>query len=552
MTMLPSGKKINSHRRRIFYLLIACFVFYASPWLVTNHLLSPDEVNYDYFSTLLASRGKIGSQVPAEAELGITGLVPRSFANNERGQVLPCVAPGFIFLLALFKLIFPDSWALILNPLLAIVAIYLCYHLSRIILEDDRQALWAALVLAVTPIFGWLATSIQPGMLNLVIFLAGLLALLEAVSSNKKIYYIVFGGCCGLLIWARYSSVLFLPALGLPIYWNWKRLRRRYLLFSLAAGSFFIVLLMVYLNFLYGSPLATGYPHLSHKGFSTSATSSISGLSFGLEILLQPSLRWLRLNLLPIPISFSLAAPVFIFSLVGLYLWMKSRRTTWLNASFGLMVFFLPVWFFGNLAPYGYDNPQVARENFLTLGSGFLRYLLPFFALLPIWGAVALSAFARSAQKPALVILVVLSLFTFVFAPWGLIEKTFARLYFRSVSNFVLAHTEEKTVVLTSYWDVGLFPHRPVFTRTRGLSKDQLEELTGSILNGGYSVAYVRHRMDEQVGEFLSINYPVEIVRGPFEKKGSFLAKLPWPETHYPIVLYIVKAPNEKEAGNAS
>jgi len=231
---------------------------------------------------------------------------------------------------------------------------------------------------------------------------------------------------------------------------------------------------------------------------------------------------------------------------------MRLRRITWLNAFLGLVVLLLPIWFFGNFMPYGYGDPEVARENFLTLGSSFIRYLLPFLALLPIWGVVALFAFAPSAQKPALFILVAFSLFTFVFAPWGLIEKTFARLYFRSVSNFVLAHTEEKTVVLTSYWEVGIFPHRPVFTRTQSLSKDQLGKLTASILHGGYSVAYVGHRIDEQVGEFLSTNYPVEIVRGPFEKKDSFLARLPWPKSHYPIVLYIVRASNGKKAEKTS
>ena len=543
--VVRSGKT-NSQRGRIFYLLIACFVFYASPWLVARHLLSPDEANYDYFSTLLASRGKITSHMPAEVELGIRGLLPRAFVNNEKGQAAPGVSPGLIFLLGLFKLAFPDSWALIVDPLLATVAIYLCYHLSRIILEDDRGALWSALLLAVTPIFAWLATSLLAGMLNLVLFLAGLLALSKAVSENKKTYYIIFGACCGLLVWARYSSVIFLPALGFPIYWNWKRLRKRHLLLSLASGCFFIVLLMVYLNFLYGSPLATGYPHSLHRGFSTLATSSISGLSLGLELLLRPSLIWLRLNFLSIPVSFSLAAPVFVFSLVGLYLWVRRRRITWLKASLGLVILLLPIWFFGNFMPYGYGDPEVARENFLTLGSSFLRYLLPLLALLPIWATVALSAFAPSAQKPALLILIAFSLFTFVFAPWGLIEKTLARLYFRNVSNFVLAHTGEKTVVLTCYWDVGLFPHRPVFTNTRSLSRQQLKELTDSILNGGYSIAYVEHRMDKQVGQFLTTNYPVEIVGGPLEKKGSFMARLPWPKSHYPVVLYIVKAPSNK------
>jgi hypothetical protein len=309
---------------------------------------------------------------------------------------------------------------------------------------------------------------------------------------------------------------------------------------------------MVYLNFVYGSPLATGYPHSLHDGFSTSATSPISGLSLGLELLLRPSLIWLRLNFLSIPVSFSLAAPVFIFSLVGLYLWGRRRGITWFKIFLVLVILLLPIWFFGNFMPYGYGDPEIARENSLTLGSSFIRYLLPLLALLPIWAVVALWAFAPSAQKPAFLTLLIVSILTFVFTPWGLIEKTLARLYFHNVSNFVLAHTEEKTVVLTSYWDVGVFPHRPVFTDTRGLSREKLKQLTGSILNGGYSVTYIEHRTDKQVGEFLTTDYPVEIVKGPFEKKDSFLARLPWPKSHYPVVLYIVKASAEKKAVNAA
>jgi len=97
-----------SGRLKLWLMLGGLFVFYLVPYLVSRQPLSPDELDFDYFSSLMAREGSISFLPTGDVLFGFKGFVPRDFAYNYRGEAVPWGPPGFILVAALAKAALAD------------------------------------------------------------------------------------------------------------------------------------------------------------------------------------------------------------------------------------------------------------------------------------------------------------------------------------------------------------------------------------------------------------------------------------------------------------
>ncbi|GAI48126.1 unnamed protein product, partial [marine sediment metagenome] len=167
--------------------------------------------------------------------------------------------------------------------------------------------------------------------------------------------------------------------------------------------------------------------------------------------------------------------------------------------------------------------------------SSFLRYLLPFFALLPIFTVIGIFELGSKAR----IIFYTLLIFNLIIAflgPHGLVEDIGARLYYKEVSDFLLKNTNEKSVIFSWYWGKSVFPDRIVFTK-KDLTNEELSKLINKITDYNYNIYYIHHKNSVDKERFLIDNYDLEIIKGPL-LKNPFLRLIKPPQNIYPIKMY--------------
>jgi len=505
----------------IRYILILSFLFYLIPCLICLHPEDPDEVDYKYTSTLLSQKGRIWFESKGDAIFGEEGFIPRHFSYNLNGKVVPHGSPGFIIFSALLKLLLPDFMAILINPLLAVACIYLIYRISKIIFNDEKKSLYAAVLFASMPLVLRSAYSIISDLLNLTIFLITLLLILMILQNGNKKNYILLGICLGLLPWVRQSSVILFIPLGIFILLYRKKLINRNLVFTLVVTTFFVIGLLVFNLKILGSIFTTG--HLAVK-YPVSERESLSKILYLLHINPYALLNNFRF----VPAAFLLTFPPIIFSMFGLY-YAKFKEISKNFLIYFILLAIVLILFFSNFKVYG-----LAERN-LTFHSSFLRYLLPFFALLPIFAVIGIFELGNKI-KIVFYTLLIFNLTIAVFGPHGLAEDIGARLYYRGASHFLLENTNEKSVIFSWYWDKSVFPDRIVYTK-KDLTNEEFSKLIDKIKDNNYKIYYIHHKNSMDKEKFLIDNYDLEIIKGPI-LKNPILRFIKPPQNIYPIKLY--------------
>ena len=520
----------------IRYILILSFLFYSIPCLICLHPESPDEVDYQYTSTLLSQTGRMWFESKGDAIFGEEGFIPRHFSYNFDGKLVPYGSPGFILFSALLKLLLPDFMAILINPLLAVVCIYLIYRVSEIIFDDERKSLYAAILFASMPLAIHSAYSIISDLLNLTIFLITLLLILTILQNGNKKNYILLGIFIGLLPWVRQSSVILFIPLGIFILLYRKKLLNRNLVLTLIIAALFVIGLLSFNLKIFGWIFATG--HLASKSISPPTKGILSFLVREIQALSKIlQLLHIRPDAIPnnilnnfryAPSAFLLIFPPIIFSMFGLY-YARFKEISRKFLVYFILLAIVFILFFSIFKTYG-----LAERN-LTFNSSFLRYLLPFFALLPIFAVIGIFELGNKI-KIVFYTLLILNLTISVFGPHGLAEDIGARLYYREASHFLLENTNEKSVVFSWYWDKSVFPDRIVYTK-KDLTNDELSKLIDKITGHNYNIYYVHHKYSIDKEKFFMNNYDLEIIKGPI-LRNPFLRFINPPQNIYPIKLY--------------
>jgi len=530
LTKLPS----------VHCILILSFLIFAIPYLICSHPLSPDEVDYQYTSTLFSQSGKIVFKSEGDAIFRESGFLPRHFSYNKAGEIVPHGSPGFIIFLGLLKFLLPDFVAILINPLLMVVCIYLIYKISGIIFDEEKKCLYAALLFASMPLVFRGAYGIMPDVLNLAIFLLAFWTVLKLLEEKHIRDYLLLGICLGLLCWVRQTSVLLFIPLGIFILLYRKDLLNTRLVLTGTIAGLFIMGLLLFNWKIFGQIFAVGLTATKHIPSATEHILKEQGLLKTLRILsIRPGIVFNHLR--SVPSAFLLAFPPLIFSIFGVY-YSHNKEINRKFSIFFLSLATLLVLFFSNFITYGYTQGE------LTFNSSFLRYLLPCFALLPILAVVGIFGLGIKTRIIFPTVLV-FNLIIAIVGPFGLAETILARLYFKEASSFLLKNTNEQSVIFSYYWDKSVFPERIVFTRQLN-SREELSALIDKIFSHKYTLYYVCYKRTIRLEKFLMDNYDLEVTRGP-ELKNPFLKIVPPPRSIYPVKLYKIcgsKKDNEEKS----
>lgn len=508
-------------RKTIRYILFFSFLLYIIPCLICLHPESPDEVDYHYTSTLLSQTGRIWFESKGDLIFGEDGFIPRHFSYNWNGKVVPIGSPGFIILLAFLKFLLPDFIEILINPLLAVVCIYLIYRISKIIFDDEKKSLYVSMIFAFMPLVLINAYSIMAELLNLTIFLVILLSIFKILQNENKKNYVFLGIFLGLLPWARQSSIIFFIPLGIFILLFRKKFINRNLVFTLIITTLFIIGLLVFNVKTFGQAFTTG--HLATKVIPYSKEASIKLFKL---LHIRPNI--ILNNFRYIPAAFLLAFPPIIFSIIGLYYArFKEIRKNFLI--FFILLSIVSITFFSNFDTHGFT------ERNLNLHSSFFRYLLPFFALLPIFTVIGIFELGNK-TKIIFYTLLIFNLIIAFLGPHGLVEDIGARLYYKEASYFLLKNTNEKSVIFSWYWDKSVFPDRVVYTK-KDLTVDELYKLIDKIKNNSHKIYYIHHKDSVKFKKFLMDIYDLKITEGPLIINPILRFFKP-PQDIYPIELY--------------
>ncbi len=530
--LLLIGMKIeismNTRVNSILFLSIICFALYAFPYLFSSKLIVADELGLNHFSSLAADHGTLKYIPEGDQIFGFTGFISGQTVYNELGEAIPRQPPGFILLAAIVKAVTPGQFFLVLNPILGVVCVLLIYGIGRYFLGSDQSAFYAALLLASTPVFIHWTQMFYVDIANLVAFLLSIWCLLKSLDSPRVVFLAGFGLSLGAMIWIRQTSVILLVPIAILLFCNRNRFRLESLRLPAVCFALMIALLMIYNTQVYGSPFQTGYT-MSHLPTDTGTIISDLGETFDIA---TPSFNflWSRLKwLLP---ALTLAFPPLILALIGVTVGLKYPEKRDISLLIWILLVIL-VLFFGGRGSYG-----IARAE-LTLQSDILRYLLPFIALLSI-PAIWVIEKLNKARFQWVKLMVLLNLCVASFAHFGVIHTILNRLYMEDVTRFVLQNTDNKTVVISPYWNNRIDPYRMVWS-IANVPDETLNINVNSILQKGYSVALIYHKSDNEFFDMLE-DYPsTEKMTGPDELHVLLqMLPVPIPSHVYPVKLYTI------------
>ncbi|MFH1038192.1 MAG: glycosyltransferase family 39 protein [PVC group bacterium] len=493
-------------------------------------LISPDELSYLFFSEHFARTGSFFYRSPGDQIMGEQGFIPRKFHYTAAGEIVSRKPPGLIIVYGLFQRLLPGRWSRSFFPIMALVVLYLFYRFTACFFPDARHRLAAVLLLASMPLFLLRSNACSPAMLNLAVFILSLLCLDGVLNKGNWYHYAGLGVAAALLIWVRQTSVLLWIPLGFIILRDRKRLIKNRLLWT---GAGFIVLLGAYFfynHFIYGNFFAVSYTVQFSRAGTGGTGESIK--NFFRIVQMHPQV-WL-LHVLSIPITFSIAFPPLILGVIGYCLaWKEKPVRRWILLSG--TTFAVLIVFFANFETYGFSSGEI------NLRSSFLRYCLPAIVFGPIGAVFFLSKLGRLFER-SLAILVIFNIIIALTAPMGLMDSLYLGHYYSRVKEFILDNTDDRSVILSNYWDKMAFPERMVFSSLSGMGKKQWDSLLSLISKKGYRPVYIEYRRDQADFKALRENYRWDRVEGPEILKGV-MKKMKPPGDIYPVTIFTYRGP---------
>lgn len=559
---------------KIIYVILIALVCYSLPFFFTEEVISPDDLVYDFFSSHLASTGKIGYQPPGDAIFGVEGFTPRYFVYNNRGETFPRKFPGFIMFWACLKRILPSPSARLINPLCAAFSLLILSLIAKSIFPGVKTSIRAIILLATAPVFIRRAFAYNPTLFNLAVFLAALYCLIQLLRLRRWYFYLFFGVLAGFMLWIRPTNLVYLISFVIMFFIERKKVRGKYLIVSIILVLIFGAGLLLYNRISYGSFFNLGYTADQQPVQTSISTKVPLNIRMIIDYLNFHPKIWL-LHLKNAPLAFLLAFPLLVLSLVGFVVPHCSKRVAAGSCyeakapdgpgsgdkaediravenddrpiRFNLFYFwlvFISVLFFSNFATFGYDKGE------LTLNSSYLRYLMPPLCLLPLFAARSLDYFSFSPMR-LMWGLAGFNLIVSLVAPGGSIETIMQSRYYRQCRRFLLENTDDKTVFFSFYWDKLIFPERIVYTHGTQVPEDTIIGPIRLVIEKGYRIAYPFNPCDGIIKDILEKNYRVEEITGPDNLSAiTRLAADFIPGDLYPLRLFLVDA-EKKESGKA-
>jgi hypothetical protein len=148
------------------------------------------------------------------------------------------------------------------------------------------------------------------------------------------------------------------------------------------------------------------------------------------------------------------------------------------------------------------------------------------------------------------VVILIVNLSVAVIAPHGVLESIVSKLYFQKATEFILRHTDEHTVVISSYWDKVIYPQRITYGHVDQLKQPDFEALLKSISSAGFQTAYVDHkRNNKTVNHLLDAPYRAKHIQGPPLESGFFRTIRKFiPSELYPVNMYLISEADSSQS----
>ncbi|MFW0837807.1 MAG: ArnT family glycosyltransferase [Candidatus Komeilibacteria bacterium] len=340
---------------------------------------SPDETANYWASTQFYQSGQF-HQFSEPSLVGGDIVKPRSLRiiNN---YLSPTGFLGLPWLYGSIARLFDRADIIIwLTPLLAAVGGLLFYGLIKAIF-DRRTALLSALLLWILPAYWYYAgRAMMPNVLLMVLVIAALWFLWQALSSRYWWSYAAAGLMFGLALFVRSSEIVWLLPLGLLfLLCRWRQIHWAYVWF-IPIFALVALLPMFYHNtMLYNSPWSIGYQLVNGQEVSSwqSLTNYLLPFGWHPEVLRRNVANYLHYLFNWQTVIFIVA--LFLFILAAIRRQANSRSQWAYLFSFGVVALILVI-YYGSWSFH--DNPDPSA---VTIGTSFVRYWLPIYIMtLPI------------------------------------------------------------------------------------------------------------------------------------------------------------------------
>ncbi len=466
---LLSNKLSAKEKQYVFYFLTVIILgtfFCLYNFLNINrnqHLIfnSPDETANYYFSEHFQENNNF--RVPSEYINISSDVHPRSIKASGY-YLMPSSFIGLPLIYGSIAKIFGDWIIVYLTPIFALIGVIFLYLLTKKLFNQKVATISALLLLMLPSYWYFSAKSMMHNVLFMVLLLISLYYFLLAIQKDRNIYYLLFPFFLALSLMTRTSEILWISLIYLIILISaYQKISWQKMILSLIV---LIISLTPLLYFNYqnqGSSLAPGYVETISRENSIPLTAFLEKviLPFGLH---------------PSNIKFTIGN--FIFKLVWFYnifilialitIIFKFKKIKTIYRTYTLAWVLLSLFLF---IYYGswlfYDNPTPTS---ITMGSSYLRYLLPYFVFAIPLMAWFISSLNFSKKWINNLITTVILIFIFIHSyllvmtgpEEGLIKiKNDLRIY-QNRTQKIIKHTEENAVIVTGRADKYIFPYRQV------------------------------------------------------------------------------------------
>lgn len=385
--------------------------------------------------------------VPNDIALAFT---PRDAASRN-GEVVPKDFPLVVATFAVAHKVGANVVLLVL-PLAGVVALsvlaLLAWELTR-----SRVAVWLAVILLASTTAFWMNSSwiYAPAPLALSAVLLGVYAFVRATRSPSRAWNVLGGVACAVATGLRYDNAAVVGVIWLAFLVADRRAWRRWLIVP-AVAALCCLPFLAFNAWLYGSPRTTGYS-LAYTLIDRTVHVQGRGLLAANTALLFDQVR-----------LYLFRPEVLVLVVVGVAGMITLVRRERDRAVTALALATIAV----TVAIFCYAGTRnVTGATAFTAGSSLLRYLLPGFALLAIFGAAAVARRSTAVQVGAFVVAVVIAgvaMHTNVDAIGGVRENRAAVARSRADADAIIHSTPADAIIITRLYSKVLWPRRQVLS----------------------------------------------------------------------------------------
>jgi len=393
-------------------------------------------------------------ELPRDIALALT---PRDAANLD-GNVVPKDFAGTMLLYAAVMFVHP-SLALFLGPLFAILGAWALMRTADELFGAVAGFVAFVCWLAFPPL--WINASFifSSDMPALAFLLLALMFFVQYWDRPTTAHAGLAAGCFCASVVFRYPNVMlavpFVAALLLT-----RRVVLAHAAIAVAAAIPFATIILAFNYFVYGDALTTGF----HLGAELIAeTANYSKESF---LKRRPDVLWRYLRMYSLEPWVS--GPVIVSLCATFAVAFRHRGARRAIAIIALSVFGILVAYYGQQDAWGYRSPQ--------LPASVLRYLLPGFALITLFGAWAVAAGVSRWGAGLLLLpvgLVLAHASWLVIGPGGVNDIHDVTNRTRVLQQEILAATEPDDVIAVRVMDKVLYPDRQTLTLTYAMKNEE-------------------------------------------------------------------------------